>query len=388
MTSREPSGPGPGDSLQVEIEKMAVGGRGIARHDGLVVFVDQAAPGDLLRVELTTRKAQFAEARVLEILRPGPGRRDPPCRFAGRCGGCNWQHLDEASQRREKRRFVEETLRKFLPGRELQVDDTRPSPRALGYRNRVQPRLRAGSLGYNARGSHDFLPVDDCLIVEEGLRGFFQDPGTIPAGLRDGKQERIELRLDRGSEGLPPESTDENPGFAQVNRFQNVELQNTLLAWTGAWKGDEIWDLYAGAGNFTFPLNDRARKTPLFAVEGSPTLVRAGRARAEAESRRSMSFVCSDVAAYLRRHRPAPGSLVVLDPPRAGADPFVMRALAAARPAELVYISCHPVSLARDLQVFLSHSTIPFKLARITPFEMFPQTDHVETMAHLVVDSL
>lgn len=388
MTSREPSGPGPGDSLQVEIEKMAVGGRGLARHDGLVIFVDQAAPGDLLKIEITSRKSQFAEARVLSVLRPGPGRRVPPCKFAGRCGGCNWQHLEEPLQRLEKHRFVEETLRKFLPGKEFQVSATRPSPRTLGYRNRVQPRLRDGQLGYTIRGSHDFLPVDDCLIVEEGLRGFFQNPATLPSALRQTKQERLELRLDHDLRDLPGDPEGDGSGFAQVNRFQNTELQETLLEWTAGWSGGEIWDLYAGSGNFTFPLNDRAPKTPLVAVEGAPTLVKAARARITADGRRSLTFACSDVGAYLRRHRPRPGALVVLDPPRAGADPFVMRALAAAQPAEIVYISCHPVSLARDLQVFFSHASTPFKLARITPFEMFPQTDHVETMAHLVVDSL
>lgn len=387
MTTHESSGPNPGDSLQVEIEKMAVGGRGIARHDGLVIFVDQAAPGDRLQVEVTTRKAQFAEAKTLEVLSPGPSRREPPCQWAGRCGGCNWQHLDEETQRLEKHRFVEETLRKFLPGIEFSVEKTKASPRPLHYRNRVQPRYRGGRLGYSMRGSHDFLAVDDCLIVEEGLRGYFQNPATIPPEFISSGQERIELRLDRQPSGTSKESSSEPFGFAQVNRFQNVELQETLMNWTQNWSGNEIWDLYAGSGNFTFPLNDRHRKTPLIAVEGGSSLVKAARTRIQAEGRRSMTFICSDVGAYLRRHAPQQGSLVVIDPPRAGADPFVMRALAAAKPSELIYISCHPVSLARDLQTFFAATKTPFKLARVTPFEMFPQTDHVETMAHLVVDT-
>lgn len=368
----------PGDVLEVEIDKMAVGGRGVARHDGLVVFVDGAAPGDVLLVEITHRKPRFAEARIVEIRKAGPGRRTPPCSWAGRCGGCDWQHLSEETQRQEKRLFVESTLRKFLPGVPFEVEETVPSPLALHYRNRVQPRLVGGKLGFSARGSHAFQAVDDCLLVEEGLRQYFREPSLIPQAQRESGNERIELRLDDLQSG---------GGFGQPNRFQNEDLRRTLIEWTQKWQGDEIWDLYAGAGNFSFPLNDHWPKKNLIAVEGHPDLVTSARTKVDADRRRKVSFYCSDVSAFLRRRAPKPGSLIVLDPPRDGATPSVLRAIAAARPTEIVYISCHPVSLARDLQLLLGCSPRRLVIASVRPFEMFPQTAHVETMVHLVVDT-
>src|SRR5262245_37789711 len=120
--------------LTVTIEKMAIGGAGVTRHDGLVIFVPDAAPGDELLVEITNKKKNFAEAQIIKILTPGPSRRTPPCPIADRCGGCNWQHLSEEEQRRQKQLMVQETLAKFLPGMELPFLPIKESPLSLRYR--------------------------------------------------------------------------------------------------------------------------------------------------------------------------------------------------------------------------------------------------------------
>jgi len=127
--------------IQVKIEKMAIGGAGIARHDGLVIFVAQAAPGDELLVEITTKRKTLLRPIILKILKPGPGRREAPCAVANVCGGCNWQHITEEEQRHQKESLVLETLKKFNPQIEFQYLPIKESPRVLRYRNRIQPKF-------------------------------------------------------------------------------------------------------------------------------------------------------------------------------------------------------------------------------------------------------
>lgn len=390
--NRGASAPRTGDVLQVRIEKMAVGGAGVAKvgrdleapGSGFVLFVDDTAPGDLVEVRVQKAKERFGEAALLRVIEAGPSRRAPPCVYADRCGGCSWQHIDEDVQRSEKQNLMLELLKKFLPNEKPVIDPPVPSPHVLHYRNRMQPHVLDGKLGFHMKRSHDFLPVADCLVAEEPLRAYFGEDWSVKVGR---EKQRLEISLDR--EGRPhwrpANEAGEGFGFSQVNRFQNETLISTMLEWVGDGYS-EVWDLYSGAGNFTFPLQKRFLSAPVMAVEGSSFLVQKGK---ETAGNHGPRFFVSDVGTFLRRWGPPKDSLIVLDPPRAGAGLEVMTALAASKPRSVVYIACHPVSLARDVAGFLEDARKighPMKLERVRVFEMFPQTDHFETMALLSVD--
>jgi 23S rRNA (uracil1939-C5)-methyltransferase len=378
--------------IQVKIEKMAIGGAGIARHDGLVIFVAQAAPGDELLVEITTKKKNFAEANILKIIKPGPGRRETPCAVANVCGGCNWQHITEEEQRHQKESLVLETLKKFNPQLEFQYLPIKESPRVLRYRNRIQPKFNSGKFGFFARNSHDIVAINDCLISEEALTAKFPEVKNWAEEKKSKETLRMEMYISDQEEVRYGLITDEDDGvgFSQVNRFQNEDLLQTALAWAKIEEGKpdytQVFDLYAGSGNFTFPLLEQFKNSQITAVELNSKLVDRGRA---SNKNKRLKYFLSDVESYLKRASITQNDLVVLDPPRAGASEYIMRALASAKPKKIIYISCHPVSLARDLKWFfdwnqrLGHN---YRLSRVQAFEMFPQTDHVETIAELVVD--
>lgn len=383
-TGRGAQAPLLGSELQVSIEKLAVGGAGVARHEGFVFFVADAAPGDELSVEITALKKNFGEARIRRILNGGPARRAPPCPVADRCGGCNWQHIAEEEQRRQKELLVKETLEKFLRGQDFEYLPLKECAQSLRYRNRIQPKFTRQAFGFYARGSHEIVDIQDCPITEKALA---QEIPAARTWAQSQKSEgRIEMYLDREQRAhfTFTDQNDEGFGFSQVNRFQNEDLVAAVLDWTRGAEYRHIFDLYAGAGNFSFPLMQTLNR-PLTAVELSEKLVGKGR---ELNRFSDLEFVHSDVEKYLRRTRITPEDLVVLDPPRAGCSEDVMRMLAKARPRKIVYISCHPVSLARDLKRFFEFtgknaSTTPMKLRRVQAFEMFPQTDHVETIVEL-----
>ena len=382
-----------GERLTVHVERLAVGGRGVARHNGLVIFVADAAPDEEAEVEITFVKKNFAEAELVCVIRPSPSRIQPPCPVAGRCGGCNWQHIDAATQLTWKRQLVLESLQKFSG---FAVDDsiiaaTVPSPKAFRYRNRVQLHHSGPHMGFFARGSHDIVDIDDCPITDERLSS------QIPALKKEfehAKAGRFEIfvkpsggtaRMDRAAVGAA-----EAP-FSQVNTEQNENLIAEVLRLVAKHLGSSrtVYDLYAGGGNFTFPLAERFPETKLVGVELNSESVRLAKKRATAENARVEFYEASvdDFVASQTNSKDAPAELgrnsfVILDPPRTGCGPGVMENLSQLKPQTILYISCHPVTLARDLKPL---SEAGYKLESVQAFDMFPQTDHVETVAVLTL---
>lgn len=365
-----------------------MGGAGIARHEGMVIFVFQAAPGDLLKVRITHKKKNFAEAEIIEILEPGPSRRSPPCPVAHQCGGCNWQHIHENEQRKQKEQIVLDTLKKFNRDLQFEYLGIEASPLSLRYRNRIQPKYENGKFGFFARGSHSIVPVKDCLITEELITREFQTVHDLLKAQRPRGLQRLEMYLDKTGQVRHSvlDSPDESIGFSQVNRFQNQSLIDTVLEWCDP-APKNILELYAGSGNFTFPLNEKFPQSPITAVELNPKLVKRGQEQA---AHLPVHFVESTVEKALA-HIPSENmSLILLDPPRSGTSEDIMTRLALSRSRQIIYISCHPVSLARDLQWFFAAAQqhgLKARLTKLKCFEMFPQTDHVETIAELRVDS-
>lgn len=375
--------------LTLEIEKMAITGEGVGRYEGAVVFVPFSAPQDKLKVKIVQVKKNFLRAEIINILNPSPIRRNPPCPIFGSCGGCSWQHLAASFQLEEKQRLLSEILKKFLPETSLPFLEPVASPKEFFYRNRIQPRLRSDSLGFFSTKSHDWVAAKDCFLVEEPLREFFQTPPRA-------KSEKIELYLDTTGQPHYREILDEieDQLFSQVNRFQNEDLIHAVLNWTKGLNPSVIFDFYAGAGNFSFPLSDQFKNKSVTAVELNPALVQI--ARSECLSRRispkNLEFYALSVDHYLKRTPLPENSLVILDPPRQGCSEYVIRSLAAdGCSKKIIFISCHPVSLGRDLQrlqQYCASNSLSLSINKVQLFEMFPQTSHFETIAEVTLKSV
>ncbi len=373
--------------LEVEIEKLSFGGDGIARKDGLVYFIPLSAPGDLLKVQTTEKKKNFTRAEIKEILQAGPSRIEAPCVYYGRCGGCNWQHLKYEEQLRQKQMIVEEQLASHLSEKGA-VFPIIPSPNPFRYRNRIQLKYDGQNLGFFARQSHDIVDIKDCLITEESVAG------EIPALKNSLKNKEALPKIEVFStlQGLVKKSFEESAfeggAFSQVNSAQNETLIRTVLQWMEPQEPRQILDLYAGSGNFSFPLLQKFPKANLTAVELSERSVQAANLsiREQNLSPAKARFYLSDVELFLKRQSLDPETVVLLDPPRAGCSENTIRYLTAQPLKRIFYISCNPAALARDLGRLKSLGS--WKAVRVQPFDMFPQTDHVETLVELAVDSV
>ncbi|MEZ0392386.1 MAG: class I SAM-dependent RNA methyltransferase, partial [Pseudobdellovibrionaceae bacterium] len=340
------------EQIKVEIEKLSFGGDGIARHEGLVIFVPYSAPGDHLLVRLTEKKKNFARAEIIEIIKPGPSRTPPPCPVFGRCGGCQWQHISYEEQLHQKQLIVADQLKRVLsdPARLLPIV---PSPKPFRYRNRIQLKFDGQKLGFYAQNSHEIVDINDCPITEEAIA---QKIPVMKADLLSKKSKAItKIEVIRTSANLIEVVHEDSPfegvGFSQVNSQQNENLVSSLQDWMKDISFETFYDFYAGAGNFTFPMMETFPQARFVAVELNEKSVKIAqdRVRKQNLSPQKIKFYLSDVELYLKRNPLPPSSVVLLDPPRSGCSENTVRMLAEQQVRRIFYISCNPAALARDL---------------------------------------
>jgi len=386
------------DQVEVSVEKLVAGGDGLARVDGIPIFVPRSAPGDRLRVRLVERRPDYGRAEIVELLEPGPGRREAPCPYFADCGGCQLQHIEDALQVRYKAEAVVETLSRVggvaaPPSLEVVAGE------AWAYRLRTQ--LHTGrdaqgrlQVGYFARGSNTLVPVQVCPILDPALEA--QIP-LLPERLGDADDvpSRLDLLVgDAGEVSAAPLVGDLPHGevpltvgdftyrldarcFFQAHRRLVAKL---VAAAVGAWEGKTAVDLYAGVGLFTLPLG-RLYGT-VTAVEADRVSARYARGNAKRHRLPHVAVVPQAVESWVGQ-LPSGLDRVVVDPPRDGLASPVRKALLLRLPERITYVSCHAATLARDLRELLTR----YRLESLALFDLFPQSGHMESVAQLVRDS-
>lgn len=347
----------PGAEIELEVTDAAYGGDGIGRHDGRVVFVPFAIPGELVRARVEKVHRSWLRASVLAVLRPSPDRVEPPCPFFGSCGGCVYQHIAYPRQLALKTHQVSEALRRLGGFDAPPVEEARPSPLALGYRNRITVHIVPPDIGFRGTDPRRVVDVDRCLLADDRvnealarLRGRRSHrPG--PATLRSG-----------------PAGT----GFRQVNDSAAAVLGEVAVEMAGT--GPLLVDAYCGSGFFAKRL--RGAFARVVGLDWDAKGIASARSEAgpgEEYLQGDASEILPDVLAG------QPEAVVLLDPPAQGLDPRVIAALLAARPSRIVYVSCDPATLARDL----AKLGAAYRLSRAVPVDMFPQTASIETVTRL-----
>jgi tRNA/tmRNA/rRNA uracil-C5-methylase (TrmA/RlmC/RlmD family) len=355
-----------GRRLELEVGPVAHGGHFVARHEGQVVFVRHALPGERVTAEVTEDDGRFLRADAVEVAEASPHRVTPPCPYAGPglCGGCDFQHVTLEEQRRLKAAVVEEQLHRLAGlDREVVVEEVSPAD-GLAWRSRMQyVHLADGGKGLRKHRSHEVVPIDRCLIAHPGARE--PEDGTVVEDVRTAAGNvQLEVAAD---------------GFWQPHVAAPRTLVECVLSVLDVQPGESVLDLYAGVGLFACFLADAVGpQGSVTAVEGDRTAARHGRANLA-----SYSWARS-VAGRVDRvlHRGVgPADVVVLDPPRVGAKRQVVRAIAGLEPRAVAYVACDPAALARDIGYFREHG---YAVAGLRAFDLFPMTHHVECVALLV----
>jgi 23S rRNA (uracil1939-C5)-methyltransferase len=376
-----------GQMLDVKIEKLAVGGSGIARHRfmdrDIVIFVPSTAPEDFIHIKIISTEKTFLIGQIVKILQPSRHRRHPPCAVAESCGGCSWQHIIESEQIGQKELILTDLFNKFLKDFTFELRPSVIGKKQFNYRNRIQLKHLGTSLGYFKKDSHVIVDIEGCPIADEKINEFIP---KLKAKLTSDKRktdqvEKYELKInsDDNFEYYPIGESGKGLSFAQVNSEINGLLVETTVSEVKKRNPTQITELFAGAGNFSFPIIQALPNANLKAVELSPTLTRNAVEKIKnLKLQKKLSFFTANCIQYCKSMSLSK-ELVVIDPPRSGCDRAILEKIATTKTKTLVYISCHPVNLVRDL-AYLQKMGYLFEIKYLQIFDMFPQTDHFETL--------
>lgn len=349
-----------GERFEAEVGPIAHGGHCVVRHDGRVVFVRHALPGERVVVSVTEGSDgdRFWRGDAVSVLSRSPDRVAAPCPYAGPglCGGCDLQHVAPAAQRRLKAEVVREQLSR-LAGLDVDVvvEEVPPDLRWRTLMRYVE--LPDGQRGLHVHRSDEVVAVDDCLIDAQLPPAAVE---TVSTSYGD-----HEFQVDPG-------------GFWQSHVAAPRVLVETVLSLLTPRPGEAVLDLYAGAGLFAaFLASAVGPSGRVVAVEGSRAAARDARRNLPP----SVAVSHGPVDRVLASAYDEPFDLVVLDPPREGARRRVVEQIADRAPRAVAYVACDPAALARDLATF---ATLGYSLSTLRAFDLFPMTSHVECVAHLV----
>jgi tRNA/tmRNA/rRNA uracil-C5-methylase (TrmA/RlmC/RlmD family) len=403
MSSPKSSSLTVGARVRVDIEKVAHGGHFIARHEGAVIFVRHAIPGESVEIEITSVGASFNRADVVEVIAASPDRVTAPCRYAHRlgCGGCDFQHVSLARQRELKSQVITEQFSRIAK-MDITIEVEEVSG-PLGWRTRCSAHsTKSGALGFYQSRSHKVIAVDDCRILvpemkfsELAQRGVKADQrleisisntGERTIATASSREDSV-MRLSDGPEIAHYRVGEKVFDVSQKSFWQSHKdaprvLTEAVLEFSQLQPGDHVLDLYGGVGLFT------AAILPIVGSEGSVAIVEGSKsatadARSNFSQNSNVTVITADVARAIARFESA--DVIVLDPPREGAGKEVISHCARIASRAIVYVACDPAALARDTGYLRENGYV---LEQARAFDLFPMTHHIECIARFVPDKV
>ena len=344
---------------EFEIRDIAFGGSGVGRLEGVACFVRGTIDGEKVRGLISKAKARFVEVDLLEVLKASPHRVKAPCPYFLKCGGCSYQHIDYSHQLKIKEQQLREALRRIGGIQEPPVRPIVPSPKPFHYRNRITVHVKEGAIGFFAEKSREVVEINACLLASEEINNALQ-----------------QLRLQRPHDGnyLLGEKKSYG-GFRQVNDEVAKILLHEVIALAGS--GELLIDAYCGAGFFSHALQDSFKK--IIGIERSQGSILLARKEASEHEEFLEGGVEELLPETLQTHFNAE-SLLILDPPSEGLSELVSAAILKAPPQKIIYVSCNPATLARDLKRLSSY----YQLQESVPLDMFPQTADLYSVSWLL----
>src|SRR5213594_1778103 len=344
--------------VDLKIEDIAFGGKGVGRERGKAVFVPYTIDGEIVSAEIVREKKQFAEAELVEVKERSPDRVEPQCPYFGRCGGCAYQHISYEHQLAIKWRQVRDAQQRIGKLKDVPMRPIIPSPKQYAYRNRITVHAQEGVIGFFRRDSHQLIDIEHCPISTDEVNRALTELRAQPY-VRDG---HYTLRASATARVF----SQTNDAVANILRDLIVDLippnQELLI------------DAYCGSGFFAKALLDKFER--VIGIDWDRFAI----ATAKENATEKETYIAGDVETELLRPLESRRSTtLIVDPPATGLSAGVRKALIDLAPQTLIYISCNPPTLARDLRDLQDN----FIIESVTPLDMFPQTAEIEVVADL-----
>jgi len=383
-----------GEVIEVQIGPVAHGGHFVARYNGQVIFVRHGITDELVKIKITSVSSKIAHADVIEVLKPSENRVSPPCKYAGSCGGCDFQHIEINAQRKYKSAIVKEQFLRIgkmdldALGFDLKVQALEPT-NGLHWRTRMDFAVSPqGGIGFFGARSNEVVEIKDCLIADERMNvaelsgRSWKSDARVEVAVSSTNEISV-MRSGRSISG-PTQIVEQVGGnsfkispvsFWQSHKAAPVELTKAVLALLGIKNGDNVCDLYSGVGLFAAAIlkevGDRGFVT---LIESDKTAITdARKIFLNKENVKILQGLVAQQLAVVKR-----ADLILLDPPRTGAGEVVIQQMVKFRPRKIVYVACDPAALARDAKTLEESG---YKLDHIQAFDLFPMTQHIECVA-------
>lgn len=431
-----------GESVSINISSLGSEGEGVGKVDHLAIFVDGALPGETVTAEITSIKKSFAHAKLLHLEKASESRIPPPCPLFGRCGGCQIMHLAYKKQLEAKQERVTQTLKRVGHLEDIEAQPCLPSPEQFGYRNKISLSLQQEkhqcNIGFCAKKSHHIIDVPRCAIQEKYaqevlttlrnllkqaaigtkelqqiiLKSSVKEQKVLLIFVANGREKKTLQALAKHLlEACPlvkgivlhPSSTHSYEtlagipfleetvmnlsfkisaaSFFQVNTSQIENLYKIVLEFAEIDASTTVLDTYCGIGTLSLIAAKHAKK--VYGIECVPQAIVDAKNNATLNGMANCEFQCGKTEDLIARFKAV--DVVILNPPRQGCDPQVFQAFDKIRPHRIVYVSCDPATLARDLSLL---QKMDYTIDRVQPIDMFPQTMHVETVVQLTTKAL
>ena len=383
-----------GEVIEVQIGPVAHGGHFVARYNGQVIFVRHGITDELAKIKITSVSSKIAHADVIEVTKPSEHRVLPPCKYAGSCGGCDFQHIEINAQREYKSAIVKEQFLRIgkmdldALGFDLKVQALEPI-NGLHWRTRMDFAVSPqGGIGFFGARSNEVVEIKDCLIADERMNvaelsgRSWKSDARVEVAVSSTNEISV-MRSGRSISG-PTQIVEQVGGnsfkispvsFWQSHKAAPVELTKAVLALLGVKNGDNVCDLYSGVGLFAAAIlkevGDRGFVT---LIESDKTaVIDARKIFLNKENVKILQGLVAQQLPIVKR-----ADLILLDPPRTGAGEIVIQQMVKFRPRKIVYVACDPAALARDAKTLEESG---YKLDHIQAFDLFPMTQHIECVA-------
>jgi tRNA/tmRNA/rRNA uracil-C5-methylase (TrmA/RlmC/RlmD family) len=368
-----------GQVIEIDIEDVAFGGEGVGRYNDFVIFVPFVITGERVKVEITEIKKNFARAKLIKVIIPSPYRVKPDCRYFGECGGCQYQHISYDYQVILKKKQIKDLIQRIGGFKDLVVNDVIPCPKPYGYRNRIMVRsqwskpLQRLAIGFLRYDNRLVVDIEECKIAEPEVSEGIKDVRANPpprGGLK------VVLRKFPKDWEVPKDS------FFQNNFYALPHLVETVKRCVNKSEAKYLVDAYCGIGFFGIELASNVEK--VVGVDVDVRAIKAAKKNAEMRGITNCEFIAGQVEDIIKeifKTFDPSQTVLIMDPPRTGVKPEGLEFIKSQLPKQIIYVSCHPATLARDLKILCSDSK--YQLVDITPIDMFPQTQHVECVADL-----
>ncbi len=345
--------------VDLKIQDVAFGGKGVGRDKGKAVFIPFTIDGEIVSAEIVREKKQFANAELVDLKESSQHRVNPECPYFGRCGGCAYQHISYEHQLAIKWRQVRDVLQRIGKLKDVPVRPIVPSPEQYGYRNRITVHAEDGVIGFFRRDSHRLIDIEHCPISRDEVNRALAELRT--QHVRDG---HYTLRA-----GFVPRI------FSQTNDAVANALRD-LIRQLIPLDQELLIDAYCGAGFFAKGLLDKFQR--VIGIDWDRFAIEAADENATTKENYIAGDIEVELDRALRRREPAK-TVVIVDPPATGLSANIRKLIVDLAPATLIYVSCNPATLARDLNELQQKFTID----SVTPLDMFPQTAEIEVAVHL-----